>query len=291
LGAVVRLREEHLPEVDLARKAWLAANVSARLVELNLRQNIQWKDNTLWLPTQLGPLLTLVSHYQLSLDPDSTLVDALMGWDSGGIPKYYKKYGFSAAAKDALEVRLENPPSPQGLEALVRFVHETDIWSDRIKAGLKKAMEEETLQDYVLVLVLETLTRRGLSDDALENLAANAKSTQLRDYAFQASPDGAHQLGGRFSESGHAATSSSRGTDAGEERNRGGDETSARGTGGKVSARSYRLLSVRAAHGASPRATSGLGCTSRQNIVNERESSPGGLGAARRQHPRRPEVN
>jgi Mycothiol maleylpyruvate isomerase N-terminal domain len=40
-----------------------------------------------------------------------------------------------------------------------------------------------------------------------------------------------------------------RGTDAGEERNRGGDETSARGTGGKVSARSYRLLSVRAAHG------------------------------------------
>jgi hypothetical protein len=186
LGAVLRLREEHLPEVDNARKIWMGEKVSARLVELNLRESIQWKDNTLWLPTQLGPLLTLVSHYQLPLDPDSTLVDALMGWDSGGIPKYYKKYGFSAAAIDAFEASLENPPSAQGLEALVRFIHETDIWSDRIEAGLKKAMEAETLQDYVLVLVLETLTRRGLSDDVLENFAANAKSSQLRDYAFQA---------------------------------------------------------------------------------------------------------
>jgi hypothetical protein len=186
LGAVLRLREEHLPEVDEARKIWLAEKVSARLVELKLHQSVQWKENTLWLPTQLGPLLSLVSHYQLPLDPDSTLVDALMGWDSGEIPKYYKKYGFSAAAKDAFEARLENPPSPQGLEALVRFVHQTEIWSDRIEAGLKKTMEGETLQDYVMVLVLETLTRRGLSDQTLENLAANAKSSQLRDYAFQA---------------------------------------------------------------------------------------------------------
>jgi hypothetical protein len=193
LGAVLRLKEEHLPEVDNAREIWLAEKVSARLVELNLRQSIQWKENTLWLPTQLGPLLTLVAHYQLPLDPDSTLVDALMGWDSGGIPKYYKKYGFSAAAKDAFEAHLENPPSPQGLEALVRFVHQTDIWSGRIEAGLKKAMEEETLQDYVLVLVLETLTRRGLSDDALENLAANAKSSELRDYAFQALVERQHR--------------------------------------------------------------------------------------------------
>src|SRR5882672_9068089 len=70
-----------------------------------------------------------------------------------------------------------------------------------------------------------------------------------------ARPDRAHQPGGRFSESGHPTASSSRGTDPGEERNRGGDETSARGTGGKVSARAHRLLSVRAAQGASPGTT------------------------------------
>ena len=186
LAAVLRLREEHLPEVDDARKIWLAGRVSARLVELNLRESVQWRDNTLWLPTQLSPLLTLVSHYQLPLDPDSTLVDALMGWDSGAIPKYYKMHGFSAVAKEVFEERLTNPPSAQGREASIRFVHETDIWSGRIEAGLKKAMDEEALQDYVLVLVLETLTRHGLSDDALENLAASAKSSQLRDYAFQA---------------------------------------------------------------------------------------------------------
>ena len=186
LAAVLRLKEEHLPQVEEVRKTWLAEKVSARLVELNLRENVQWRDNTLWLPTQLGPLMTLVSHYQVPLDPDSTLVDALMGWDSGGIPKYYKKYGFSASARDAFEARLANPPSPQALEALIRFVHQTDIWSDGIEKGLKKAMEEEALQDYVLVLVLETLTRHGLSDDALASLAAGAKSSQLREYAFQA---------------------------------------------------------------------------------------------------------
>src|SRR6185369_11797184 len=70
-----------------------------------------------------------------------------------------------------------------------------------------------------------------------------------------AQPDRTHQPGGRFSESGHAATCSSRGTDLGEDRNRGGDGSSARRTGGKVSARSHRLLSVRAAQGTSPGTT------------------------------------
>src|SRR5713101_5383937 len=100
----------------------------------------------------------------------------------------------------------------------------------------------------------------------------------------------AHQPAGYFRESGHATASSSRGTDPGEERDRGRDETSARGAGGKVSARSHRLLSVRAAQGASSRTTSGLDCTSRQNIVNEREFSRDRFGAAQRRHPCRPEV-
>src|SRR5579863_9582865 len=84
----------------------------------------------------------------------------------------------------------------------------------------------------------------------------------------------ADQPASYFSESGHAAASSSRGTDPGEERDRRGDETSARGAGGKVSARSHRLLSLRAAQGASSRATAGLDCKSRQNIVSEGEFFP-----------------
>jgi len=76
-----------------------------------------------------------------------------------------------------------------------------------------------------------------------------------------------------FSESGHATASSSRGADPGAERNRGGDETSARGTGGKVSAGSHHLLSVRAAQGTSPGTTSRVDCPSWQIMVNEKESS------------------
>src|SRR5882724_13174823 len=103
-----------------------------------------------------------------------------------------------------------------------------------------------------------------------------------------AHPDGAHQPGGRFSESGHPTASSSRGTDTGEERNRGGDETSARGTGGEVSARSHRLLSVRAAQGTSPETTSRVDCPSWQIMVNEKKSS--GYVNLTRQPGRRAEV-
>ena len=56
------------------------------------------------------------------------------------------------------------------------------------------------------------------------------------------------------------------------ERNRCGDETSARGTGRKVSARSDRLLSLPAAQAASFGTASRLGCKSWQDIVNEKES-------------------
>jgi hypothetical protein len=101
-----------------------------------------------------------------------------------------------------------------------------------------------------------------------------------------ARPDGTHQPGGDFSESGHATTSSSRGTDPGEDRNRGGDGSSVRGTGGKVSARSHRLLSLRTAQGASPGTTSRLGSTSWQNIVNARAR----FGSSQPQHSWRPEV-
>ena len=48
---------------------------------------------------------------------------------------------------------------------------------------------------------------------------------------------------------------------------------SARGTGGKFSARTQRLLSVRAAQGASPGTTPRLDRPSWQSIVNEKESS------------------
>ncbi len=78
----------------------------------------------------------------------------------------------------------------------------------------------------------------------------------------------------------------SRGTDPGEDRNRGGDGSSARGTGGKVSARSHRLLSLRTAQGASPGTTSRLGSTSWQNIVNARAR----FGSSQPQHSWRPEV-
>ncbi len=103
LAAVVGLKEEHLPELEETRKSWLAQQISKRLVELNLEESVQWKETTLWLPSQLGPLLSIISHYQLQLHPDSPLVDALTGWDSGGIPKYYRKHGFSDDAKRRFE--------------------------------------------------------------------------------------------------------------------------------------------------------------------------------------------
>lgn len=70
---------------------------------------------------------------------------------------------------------------------------------------------------------------------------------------------------------------SARGTDPGEDRNRGGDGSSARGTGGKVSARSDRLLSLSAAQGASP---------SSQDTVNARAR----FGSSQPQHSWRLEV-
>src|SRR6267154_4208824 len=101
-----------------------------------------------------------------------------------------------------------------------------------------------------------------------------------------ARPDGPHPPGAGFSESGHAATSSSRGTDPGKDRNRGGDGSSARGTGEKVSARSHRLLSLRTAQEASPGTTSRLGSASWQNTVN----ATARFGSSQPQHSLRREV-
>jgi hypothetical protein len=185
LAAVVRLKEEHLPELIEPRKNWLAQQISTRLVELNLAESVRWKENTLWLPTQLGPLLSIVSHYQLALHPDSPLVDALTGWDSGEIPKYYRKYGFSDDAKQRLESRLEASLSPQGREGLIRFVHETDLWSDRIETSLNAAIGSREVQGHIQVLALETLTRHSLSDSVLEDLASSAEKPEVREYAFQ----------------------------------------------------------------------------------------------------------
>jgi hypothetical protein len=185
LAAVVRLKEEHLPELDEARKSWLTQQVSTRLVELNLAETVQWKETTLWLPTQLGPLLSIVSHYQLPLDPDSPLVDALTGWDSGGIPKYYRKYGFSDDAKQRLESRLEGSLSSQGREGLIRFIHETDLWSDRIERSLNAAIRNREVQGHIQVLALETLNRHSLSDSVLEDLAAMAEKPEVKECAFQ----------------------------------------------------------------------------------------------------------
>ena len=185
LAAVVRLKEEHLPELDETRKRWLAQQISARLAELNLEESVQWKETTLWLPRQLGPLLSIVSHYQLGLHPDSPLVDALTGWDSGEIPKYYRKHGFSDEAKRRFENRFEGPLSPQGREGLIRFVHETDLWSDRIATSLNAAIGSREVQGHIQVLALETLTRHSLSDSLLEDLASSAEKPEVREYAFQ----------------------------------------------------------------------------------------------------------
>jgi hypothetical protein len=193
LAAVVRLREEHLPELDETRKTWLAQQISARLVELNLEESVQWKGTTLWLPTQLEPLLTIVSHYQLPLHPDFPLVDALTGWDSGGIPKYYRKHGFSDEARGRFESRFESPLTPQGREGLIRFVHEADLWSDRIEMGLNAAIRNGEVQGHIQVLALESLNRHSLSDGVIEELASAAEKPEVREYAFQALVERQHR--------------------------------------------------------------------------------------------------
>jgi hypothetical protein len=193
LVAVVRLKEEHFPELDETRKSWMAQQISARLVELNLAESVQWKGSTLWLPTQLEPLLAVVSHYQLSLHPDSPLVDALTGWDSGPIPKYYRKHGFSDEAKRSFEERFEGPLSPQGHEGLVRFLHETDLWSDRIEARLNAAIRNSEVQGHIQVLALEVLGRHSLNDSVLEDLASAAENPEVKEYAFQALVERQHR--------------------------------------------------------------------------------------------------
>jgi hypothetical protein len=97
------------------------------------------------------------------------------------------------------------------------------------------------------------VTPEWSAKDLLAHLAywERAAAEQVREFEAgrwpakerYSSQNRAHQPGGRFRESGHATTSSSRETDPSEERNRGGDGTSARGTGGKVNARTHRLLS------------------------------------------------
>ncbi len=106
LNDFYHLRESHWPELSTDPKAWLAAEISRFLVELDLERSIVWKDETLTIPAALPLLLKLIHRYELTIDPDTPLIFATASWDDKLVADYYRRCGLSPAARELLDTLL-----------------------------------------------------------------------------------------------------------------------------------------------------------------------------------------
>ena len=101
LAGFYRLNDEIWPQLSPERIAWLAGQVSRRLVDLDLRTSITFGPGTSWSqPAELETLLKIVDRYALKLERDDQLVLSLRAWSAQTVSNYFIRHGFSDAAKE-----------------------------------------------------------------------------------------------------------------------------------------------------------------------------------------------
>ena len=120
----------------VARLEFLAKNASDRLQVLNLPTTISYGKRGSWHePPEVQPILRMVDHYEVRLDPDETLVWTLKAWPGIQSQNHYKRWGFSANAVERfVEFSRAVHERATSHENVLAFLEETNFtWPDSPK--------------------------------------------------------------------------------------------------------------------------------------------------------------
>jgi hypothetical protein len=183
LSAFYQLSESHWAELSADHKAWLAAEVSKLLVQLDLEHSIVWNGDTLSAPATLHVLLRVVDRYELIIDPDTPLAFAISSWDEKSVANYYRRHGLSATSIGLVEGMLTNPPSPRALSGIVGFVRDSGYWSPAIRAGLMQVVSDP-IGSNSQTDALSVLVQHDVEISVLEAIASTGASAELKLAAF-----------------------------------------------------------------------------------------------------------
>jgi len=180
------LSKDHWPELPAAYKAWLEEAVSKQMIELDLEHTVEWRADTLWQPSVLSLLLTVLDRYELRLKSDEPLVFAIAGWATEEAVKYYRRFGFSPSAVSLCEHLLGHPPSSGALQGLVSFLREARLYTPTIENALRTIVTCPLDKVHVQIDALNILIRENVGDDLLIQLERAASHDDIKERAFVA---------------------------------------------------------------------------------------------------------
>jgi hypothetical protein len=161
LNDFVELTEERWPELPEAFRKWLSDEINALMAALDLEHRITWEGEVLWTPRVYPLLIRIIGRYGLTVVPDELMIFPAMGADEQVSVKYYRRLGFTEAARQTLERLLASPPSPRALEELVRLVRDSGVTSDAVRAILRSIATDAGRTTAVRGDALQILAGQG----------------------------------------------------------------------------------------------------------------------------------
>lgn len=184
VNATVKLDDKEWPILSSERKDSFSRDISARLVELDLNASIIYGSGTSWNePTELQPLLRIVDHYELRVDPDVPLVWTLKAWSGNTIIDHYKRYGLSEdAAKLLVEFGRSAHDRAMPHENFLAFLEQTDFTWPRFNEDLLRFVRDSQ-SGSLGTRALSILIKQGVAADILAECESSPNDS-LRETAF-----------------------------------------------------------------------------------------------------------
>ena len=164
------LTKDHWPVLSPGYMNWLQKAVAELLVKLDLEHSVEWRENALWAPTVLSLLMQLLERYELTIEPDESLIFAVTGLNASIVARYYKRSGLSEAALNTVTRLLMNPNSPQALQYIVDFVREANLWRADIEGALRQVVLDADKASIARTNALYILNTHGVEDAFVQQL-------------------------------------------------------------------------------------------------------------------------
>ncbi len=139
LGAFSESPHARWPQLDDARKVWLATRIEKLLVKADALHNVRWFSE--WRVEYPGTLRTveIVSHYGLMLVDDVVMVHSLLALEANLLTEYHRKRPLSFRAVNEFERILNDPALPTGaVSHFVSFTQNAKLESPKIYEGLHR---------------------------------------------------------------------------------------------------------------------------------------------------------
>jgi hypothetical protein len=140
LASFSALTPAEWPELDDARKTWLSAAVSSKLVEADALHKIEWLgEMQVRFPGILALASEIVGHYGLPLDNDIILVHSLLALEPSFLREYHRKRPLSREGVAEIERMLADPVLPPGaVSHFLGFLQATKLESPSIYKSMRR---------------------------------------------------------------------------------------------------------------------------------------------------------